>query len=254
MNVTPQQLNYGDVGTNSLVIPLQADSTNTDVGTLTFTLEPESGGANPTNCPKSAPNQFSPTASWQCGYGVLRLDLVPVSGSMSASSLSNQTMTVFAVPVQSATGSPTAMPLAYAGGTSNTNELVGMPCGPNTCTLQVSGLTQQDYYLRVSSLYEDMSMQLTAMDDSSPSKPVLFDNAQAVVDSTGKAVDVLRRVQVSFPLNANSQNQAPDYGLQTTDSLCKQFAVTNGYYSNSASSSVTGTTLPGGNDAEALCF
>lgn len=54
--------------------------------------------------------------------------------------------------------------------------------------------------------------------------------AQIKVDSTGKAQDVLRRIQVRLPLNATgSQNQLPDNALQSTDSICKRFSAMDDY-------------------------
>jgi hypothetical protein len=71
-----------------------------------------------------------------------------------------------------------------------------------------------------------------------------MEGAQAVIDSTGKAQDVLRRIQVNVPLRATSQNELSDYAIQSTDAICKRFSVMNGgYYDND----VTGVTSTSGN-------
>jgi hypothetical protein len=62
--------------------------------------------------------------------------------------------------------------------------------------------------------------------------------AQAVIDSTGKAQDVLRRIQVHVPLTPSSENSLSDYALQSSEALCKRFIVMDSYFDNQ----VTGVT------------
>ncbi len=47
--------------------------------------------------------------------------------------------------------------------------------------------------------------------------------AQALVDSTGKATDILRRVQVRVAIG--DTDTAPSYAIESTTSICKRFGV-----------------------------
>jgi hypothetical protein len=69
---------------------------------------------------------------------------------------------------------------------------------------------------------------------------IKLSGAQAQIDATGKAQDVLRRILVNVPLHASNSNALPDYALESTDSICKRFAVMDGYYSVPDLDAVTG--------------
>jgi hypothetical protein len=63
--------------------------------------------------------------------------------------------------------------------------------------------------------------------------PLGLAGSQIIIDSTGRAQDVLRRIQVRMSVDAGgSKNQLPDNALQSTDSICKRFATMNGYFDN----------------------
>jgi hypothetical protein len=53
-----------------------------------------------------------------------------------------------------------------------------------------------------------------------------FSNAQATIDATGKAQDVLRRVLVAVDLTDANAYKIPSSALITEDSVCKRFGVT----------------------------
>ena len=62
-----------------------------------------------------------------------------------------------------------------------------------------------------------------------------FKGAQVVIDSTGRANDVLRRVQVritggttTFSYGDNTGNY-PDNVLESADSICKRLSVAPGF-------------------------
>jgi hypothetical protein len=110
---------------------------------------------------------------------------------------------------------------------------------PDTgCTETISNLNSSQYYLRVSSLYKDVSLEITATDASSV--PINLQGAQAVVDATGKAQDVLRRIQVRVPLTVSSTNLLSDYGVESKDAICKRFAIMTNYFNNDADNAVPG--------------
>ncbi|HSX31746.1 MAG TPA: hypothetical protein VLF43_00655, partial [Candidatus Saccharimonadales bacterium] len=173
------------------------------------------------NCPASTTNAFRPTASWTCGYGVLRFDLVPTSGTMNHASLMSGNMAAFLVPIK------TAVPATMAYSTTGAGDLTGASCSDTNCTVTINaGLGGSQYYMRINSIYRDVSLQISAT--NSLGQPVELRDAQALIDSTGKAQDVLRRVQVRVPINGTSTNLTSDFAIQSTDSICKRFSVMDG--------------------------
>lgn len=221
---TPTNLRY-ELSSTSVIVPvISANGTNISRINLNW----ESKQANPpptTNCPTTTVNTFSSVTSWQCGYGVLRFDLVPTNGSFDYAALQNRTMTSFLVPLRPGSAG-SINTIGYAAG-GNNNRL-GINCSDANCNLSITGLSVDQYYMRISSSYKDVSLTLNATDSSGAS--LELQGAQAVIDSTGKARDVLRRIQVYVPLNGSSQNKLSDYALETTDAICKRFVVMDGFF------------------------
>lgn len=90
------------------------------------------------------------------------------------------------------------------------------------CTNTIKDVNRQDtFYVTLKSIYRPVSVTLTGTDTAGG--PIRFKNTQTMVDSTGKANDILRRMQVRVP--ARSEFDYPGFGLQTKDSICKVFEV-----------------------------
>jgi len=243
VNPTPTSLVYSSVGSTSTIIPLTA--TSGTIASLTITWQSKDATTTPaTNCPASKTNVFSPTVSWDCGYGVLRFDLVPTTGSLSVGGLQSSTMTTFAVPLNP-TGAGDASSFGFAAGS---NALKGIVCSQTSCTLTITGLTQSQYYLRASSLYKNDALIVSASDGTGTA--ISLQGAQAVIDATGKAQDVLRRVQVRAPLSGSSTNRMGDFAIQSAEALCKRFAVMDGFFQSDANNVVPGV---GASTANPLC-
>lgn len=222
INPAPTVLQYNNVGEQSTIVPLI--SANGAINSITLNYKSKNGGTTPTaNCPTAVKNQFKPSASWNCGYGVLRFDLVDVSGTKSATGYQQGTMTSFVVPMTSG-GTTTSF-------SPGNNSLISTRCTDDSCSLTInSGLGGSQYYMRISSIYKDASLTVSA---AGPSGATRLTDAQVVIDATGKAQDVLRRIQVHLPLNAlSSNNQLPDNALQTTDSICKRFSIMDDWSDN----------------------
>lgn len=230
---SPTSLDYGNIGPTSTVIPI-ASKSGAALNSLRFewkAKDSETPGWPLAGCPASTNDVFSAAAGWACGYGVLRLDIVPTNGSgLNIAGLQNSTMTTFVVPQGS--GAAAICPavgmrcIGYAGGASNTNNRVGVVCNATSCRLQVTGLTQNSYHVRVSSLYRYVSLNVCAADTSNACMEVT--GSQVVIDSTGRAQDVLRRIQVRVPLKSDSTNQLSDYAIQSADSICKRYSIMSG--------------------------
>lgn len=232
VDTAPTTLSYSDVGATSTIIPMTSLGGNFSKMTLKWQSKLTTGTPI-AGCPSSTAAAFKTAATWTCGYGVLRFDLVPTSGGgLTSDSLRDDTMTTFAVPYSSGG----AISVAYAASTANTNNLLGVKCTNSGCALDITGLSTDSYYLRISSLYQDVALQVSASDGSGTA--LKLQGAQAVIDSTGKAQDVLRRIQVNVPLRSTSKNLLSDYAIQSTDAICKRYSILNGYFD----SGVTGVT------------
>jgi Tfp pilus assembly protein PilX len=246
VNPTPTSLVYSDVGTTSTIVPLIA--TSGTISKVTLTWQSKDGTTTPANnCPTTASNVFSTTAAWTCGYGVLRFDLVPTAGSLSMAGLQTATMTSFIVPLRPGSAG-SANPIAY--GPNGTNTRLATVCTNTSCSYQITfAAPQSQYYMRVSSLYKDVSLQIVASDGSG--NALQLQGAQAVIDSTGKAQDVLRRIQVRIPLTGSSTNLLSDYAVQSSEAICKRFSVMDGYFLSDANNAVPG--VGAGNSDNRLC-
>lgn len=223
INPTPQTLLYSDVGSSASTIVPIISAAGTNISRVALTWQTKDDTSTPTvGCPTTTSNIFSPTSSWTCGYGVIRLDLVPTSGTFNYATLQNNTMTTFLVSQSSGGGTTTG----YAAG--GANNLIGVACTNASCTFSITGLSVNQYFLRISSIYKNVSLQVAAFDASN--NQLALRDAQAIIDATGKAQDVLRRIQVHVPLTASSQNQMSDYVMQSTDSICKRFVTMDNYF------------------------
>jgi len=227
VDAAPTSLNFSDIGTTSTIIPV-ISPTGDAINTIKLDWQSKATSGTPTTgCPTTTVNIFSPVGAWACGYGVLRFDLVPTAGNaLTTDSLVDSTMTTFAVPFPSSAG---VNFVPYVAGTANTNNRVGIKCSDSGCSLEIRGLTQNNYHLRVSSIYKDVAMQLSAT--GATGSQLKIAGSQAVIDSTGKAQDVLRRIQVNVPLRTSSQNELSDYAIEMNGSLCKRYSVSSGFLS-----------------------
>jgi len=238
---TSASLVYDDIASTSTIVPIKS-ADGSAITSLTLTWQSKTGSTTPiNNCPNSTTKPFSTYANWQCGYGVLRFDMVPtVGGGLTANSLRTSTMTSFVLPMSSggAVG-----PISFSAGVGNANNLYGLTCNNTNCSLTIGGaaggLGQNFYYMRLSTIYKDVSLQISATNSAGA---VQLAGAQIVVDATGKAQDVLRRIQVRIP-QTTSQSALPDNAMQSSEAVCKRFAVANSYFLNLANISGTNNSL-----------
>ncbi len=78
----------------------------------------------------------------------------------------------------------------------------------------------QFYYVRLTALYQTLSVSVQASDTSNAT--VLLGGSEAVIDVTGEGNNVLRRLQARTLL---ASQFSPGYSIQSLDSLCKRFRL-----------------------------
>lgn len=169
------------------------------------------------------------------GPGVIRLSLTPLS-SLAPTSLITNTLTAFLYPNGSATGNPGSINYAATNGAGTPaayqqqGQIIGGGCKANNpqlkqCNVKITNLGgMSSVLLRFKSMYTPSDVAIKAYSSSDASTGVLnIEGAQAVVDSTGKAQDELRRIQVRVPVQA--QYYFPEGVLDAAGSICKQLQV-----------------------------
>lgn len=229
------------LGYASTTIPLNSDS-----GAFrTITLQWTSGKSNPTSTAGcDAVIAQWPTA-WGCNYPVIRIDMVNTgsSGTLNRDEWADNTATLFLVP-EAAGGRPIAN---FTPGTGKV-QIVPVSCGSNgPCSIDIEplqGFDSSQYYLRASTLYVN-NTQFTV---SSKTPGQKFIGAQAQIDVTGKAQDILRRILVA--VNLTNTPPVPDYAIMSQDSVCKRYQITSSMFSTPSDAAMQN---PQGADGDLLC-
>ena len=226
VNLTPNTLEYSNIGTDAATsVPINASAS---ISSLSIGWQDTDGGNSFSGCPATL-GSFPPTTgspSWptsNCDAGVLRVDIVPIGADLSRSNLLNTNSTIFLYPGTTGTNNDSLANL-----TASKGQIKPGKCGASgaptsrPCNFTI-GLSGSNYFLRLRSIYRPNAVTISA---TTSSGQVSLSNAQAAIDSTGKANDVLRRIGVRVNLNPAGDG-SPSFSLQSRDSLCKRFSYTS---------------------------
>ncbi len=236
VNNTPSSLVWQSI-TNGRAVAAPLN-TNAPLSSLKLTWNASGTQTNAASC-STGTQQLPPSSgagAWGCSYGLLRLDLMQDPGVGNTVAAANNTLTFYLKPASSTT-TQTVSSFSLA----NRAYLVNTGCvaatAKCTATINLPASGTPTYYARISAVYNDLkNVTLTG----TAGGPATFRGAEAIVDATGKAQDVLRRIQVYVPLsNGGSQAAA---AVQTSGSICKLIIVT----SPTASDTCAGGPTTGG--------
>lgn len=229
VNPTPPTLTETPAAVNQTTVWPLISATGDNWRSFTITWSDHSADrSNPAKnqaCPSTG--QFTKIGDWHCSYGILRLDLVNAQ-TISPATVEHPELvsTYYLSPLTS--GGVTAADYRYGG-----SNIIGVKCASGSCSftinkLNVAGPPSDKYYARLTLLYEDSDV--VSISGTLPSGVAgTFEGGQAVIDSTGKAQDVLRRIQVRVPLTGSAGNSPlPLNALQTTSGICKHFTIVPG--------------------------
>ena len=217
INSSPPVLSY-NVGYTSTVIPIL--SNGGAFGRLTLTWKPANGTVgNLGNCYPAGGNNvgdFTVAGQWNCNWPVLRIDLFDANNaSITRGNWNRDTSTYFLVPYNS--GANSNFGLGGHGSAVRAQCLAGAA----TCSVNITGVSGKKYYMRVTTLYRTDSLLTISTNGGSK-----FTGAEAIIDSTGKAQDVLRRILVAVDLTDSNARTIPSAAIVTKDSVCKRYGVT----------------------------
>lgn len=163
---------------------------------------------------------------------VLQVSITPLVVT-DRTSLYNNTFTTYLYPATWAAAGTANVAYNKSGGVAIVN---GCTSGANyTCNVTIrcleiatgalgcgapGGVPGAQFLVHILPYYDTSNITLNhALSQSSSS--VTFDDAQAVIDVTGKAREVLKRIQVRVPLTATNANDMPNYGIEAQD-ICKR--------------------------------
>lgn len=186
------QLKYA-AGTNIEDVSIYWDD---NTGTPTF------GG-----CPAPGINPVSLT---NCGAPIARIELV------NGNNISAVPAKVFYIyPATTTADGATIGYGSVTGSTASGNCNVLLP---RRCIVTITGLNSTLFYMRVNPIYGSAAFTIK------PAGANKFIGSQTIIDVTGKATDVVRRLQVRVP-TAGLSNNGPLHALQGTDKICKKFVI-----------------------------
>lgn len=239
---TPPTLQYQSVSTdNSTVVKLFTDDPG-GIGKLEISWQDKDGSTLfatndkyylPTKTFQAKEASGDIAATFANHTGILRTNIIPVPSPLNRAKLNAAARTYFLYPVEagqvstsdaSADVSDSATDGAFLSGECDTKTPDPYFC--NSTIDKLGGETT--VYLRLKSIYKDTSVNIAAYNPSG--NPVKLIGGQAVIDATGKANGVLRRIQVRVPLSADYDY--PEFSLESLNDICKRLAVWPGGSTN----------------------
>lgn len=210
----PDKLEYGSIDTDkSQIIPI--DSGISTIQRIEVSWQDKAGSTTPFFPTHSTPISFPAGGSWGFPAGMLEVNLTPETSTLSRDTMISNTITGYLYPSQGTSGNllSTSKGDIVSGGCSSGGT-------PRHCKINITGLSGTKYLMRLRAIYKSSAVTIRAFGGSDQLE---LKGAQAVIDSTGKANDVLRRVQVRVPRYTNYNY--PEYVLDSADSICKQLSI-----------------------------
>lgn len=186
--------------------------------------------------PQAAYNASYPN-SWPNNSPLLRVQAIPFQSGTNRNTLVNNSSTMFLYP---GAGSSSGLkgeqiynlPIAnleqadiVSGLCSSGNQSGALPlyCNVDLSHLGTYYNTSMPIYLQIRSIYRNAKVIIQAFDTDTSTTPVQLLGGQTVIDVTGKANDVLRRVQVRVP--DSTSYEVPEFALESADDICKKISV-----------------------------
>jgi hypothetical protein len=180
--------------------------------------------------PIASAHKFLPANQWTYN-GVLRIGITPLSsGAINRDGLINGTYDAFLYPNDS--GSPSNAYSYTSGLNTDKGVILDGNCStdnshkPRYCSLKIANFNASSLLVSLRSVYAgSLAVTITANGYTvyADGSQLRIKNAQTLVDSTGKAQDVLKRIQVRIPSKPNYPHS--DAGIDTTGSICKQLQL-----------------------------
>lgn len=209
------------VGTNSKAALIDPAGTG-NVGTMFIGWQSETPTGSLASCTGVTTFPAATASGWACSEPLLRIDIVPLDVMTQAALIGSQ-YTAFLSPRSGSTVITTTNFIAGSKG-----NIIAVNCNTTppsgdrrrNCTLRIDGMNNQRYGIRLMGVYREASTSIHVIGN-----PIL-EGSQAIADSTGRAADVIKRVQARISLG--SDNDITDFAISSNNALCKTYKVANG--------------------------
>lgn len=172
---------------------------------------------------------FPQLNSWK-SIGAVRVSLTPLK-ELNPESLASNTYTAFLYP-SSSTAKNSEGVAGKTGLSKKAGSILNGNCSKSNkiryCHASLTNIPASDagYMMSMRSIYSPTNVYL---EGSWGGQPVSFDGAQVMIDSTGKAQNVLRRTQVRAPSRQNYP--WPGFDVEATSGICKRLSAYPGHVS-----------------------
>lgn len=217
IDLSPPSIRYTDVSPGDANTAVFSNLTTKEISELTifWSTKTKSVLIPPTL------GELLPSNTWTANKqpAVQEVSITPFeSSSFDRNSLIANDYTVY--------GYPASVGAVANYGTADTDKgkIAGAQCdSAGSCTLKIKMPnlpSSYSYIMHITNLYDTSDIVITGKDINGD--PVKFHGAQAMVDVTGKARDVLKRIQVSVPLNRTGSG--PGYAIKATN-VCKRIST-----------------------------
>jgi Tfp pilus assembly protein PilX len=224
VDTTPTSMEVDSIAASAESVVWDVKNADGDTfNTLKFSWQKDtsSGGACNSNV-----GTYPTYPNWSCDWALLRVDVLRADvGSTDAAVLASRTATLYLQPHQSS-----SQPVTLNGFGGPVTAYRGSCVVGSSCSVTVTlggGAQTNEYYVRMSALYADAKkVTLTCTDIAGTCK---FKDGQAVVDSTGRAQDQLKRIRVRIPLT-ESPTTNPINAVQSAGSTCKDILIPGSDY------------------------
>jgi hypothetical protein len=233
---SPPSLEFDSIDrSDSKVFPVDLRDGSSSTNRMTIFWQAPGAAFDRSGCPGAAPNSFPPIWPNNCSAGILRIEIMPIpkGGPFNGNNLLTDAAIIFAVPDNNAAGGSTT--IGAATGFGNQGKVVASGCKattpaqPKQCEIEITGLNLTGdnsgtrYWVRLVPLYKNASVTVCA--PRCNGNPRELKDAQAQIDSTGRAADVLRRIQVRVGTSEIRGNPTPLGAIEANNGVCKRLQV-----------------------------
>ena len=218
VDLTPSTIEYKELGDSSSKTVTFSSASGAPIDKLTISWSSNNGNSSPPPTQQGFLSQDDWTANKY--PAVIEANLTPLN-VVSRPALVAASFTTYGYPV-----STTGTQATYGPSTGANEGLVnnaGCVAATKICTLIIGSLTSNGnatYLLHLTDHYDLSHIFVTAVDAAGG--PIKFKGAQAVIDSTGKSRDVLKRLQVRLPLDKS--NVLSNYAIEAQN-VCKRLTT-----------------------------
>ena len=282
VNPQPTVLTYNISSGGGQVIPIQTSVAGQSIQNITIQWQSPNSS---TPCNYAAWGTNPEAKNWpSCSPPPLEVSILPVNfsqpGGENQADFARNVRNLFIYPGRAYVGGHGQQPancvwfadgcLVWSVIQTDSNRRWPASC-TSVCTANINmyGSTSSEYYMRILEVPGYGSATVSTCANATPMNPstnvgiiggcpnasgtqIHLVGAEAIIDSTGESVNVLKRLQVSVPINPASVSgsnavSSPDYAIQSGSSICKRTLYGNGVggassniYENLGSSPIPG--------------